>query len=67
MKPFKGLTLVSLILVIIGAINWGLFGILQLDAVALLLGGSDSLFSRIVYTVIGLAGLQLLSLFVKKD
>jgi uncharacterized membrane protein YuzA (DUF378 family) len=66
MKSFQGLTLVSLILVIIGALNWGLIGLLQLDLVALLFGGQDTLLSRLVYTVVGLAGLQLLTLFRKK-
>lgn len=62
---FQGLTLVSLILVIVGALNWGLIGLLQLDLVALLFGGADTLLARIVYTVVGLAGLQLLTLFRK--
>jgi uncharacterized membrane protein YuzA (DUF378 family) len=66
LKSFQGLTLVSLILVIIGAINWGLIGVIQLDLVALLFGGSDTLLSRLIYTLVGLAGLQLLSLFTKK-
>jgi uncharacterized membrane protein YuzA (DUF378 family) len=66
MQTFKGLTLISLILVIIGAINWGLVGVLGFDLVATLFGGADSLLSRIVYTLVGLAGLQLLTLFAKK-
>lgn len=66
MQAFKGLTLASLILVIIGAINWGLVGVLQIDLIATLFGGADSLLSRLVYTIVGLAGLQLLGLFRKK-
>lgn len=46
----------ALILAIVGCLNWGLVGIFRFDLVAWLLG-SMSLFSRIVYTVIGLAGL----------
>ena len=47
----------ALILSIIGCLNWGLGGIFQFDLVAWLFGGQGSLFSRIVYTVVGLAGL----------
>ena len=45
------------ILSIVGCLNWGLVGIFQFDLVAWLFGGSGSLFSRIIYTVIALAGL----------
>ena len=47
----------ALILSIIGCVNWGLVGIFQFDLVAWLFGGSGSLFSRIIYTIVGLAGL----------
>ncbi len=54
----KVLHVVGLILVISGAINWGLVGVFQLDLIAVVC--SDSvLATRIVYTVIGLAGLML--------
>ena len=48
---------IALILSIIGCINWGLVGIFQFDLVAWLFGSSGSLFSRLVYTLIALAGL----------
>lgn len=47
----------ALILVIIGALNWLLVGVLQIDLVATIFGGSDSIISRIVYTLVGLAGI----------
>ncbi|MGE5704645.1 MAG: DUF378 domain-containing protein [Clostridia bacterium] len=47
----------ALILVIIGALNWGLIGMFQFDLVAALFGGMDSLVSRMVYTLVGLAGI----------
>jgi uncharacterized membrane protein YuzA (DUF378 family) len=54
----KVLHVLGLILVIAGAINWGLVGVLQFDLIVLLC--SDSLLAaRIVYAVIGLAGLML--------
>ena len=57
----------ALILSIIGFLNWGLEGIFQFDLVAWLFGGQGSLFSRIVYTVIGLAGLWCVSFLFRKD
>jgi uncharacterized protein len=48
---------IALVLTIIGAINWGLIGFFQFDLVASLFGGQDSALSRIVYGLVGLAGL----------
>jgi uncharacterized membrane protein YuzA (DUF378 family) len=48
---------VALVLVIIGALNWLFVGLFQFDAIAALLGGIGSVLSRIVYVIIGLAGL----------
>ena len=52
----KGLDYTALILVIIGAINWGLIGFFGLDVVAFICG-SMSVISRIIYAVIGVCGL----------
>jgi uncharacterized membrane protein YuzA (DUF378 family) len=49
----------ALLLVIVGAVNWGLVGIAQFDLVAALLGGADSALSRVVYSLVGVAGLAL--------
>ena len=57
----------SLILSIVGCVNRGLVGIFQFDLVAWLFGGSDSLFSRIVYTIIGLAGLWCVSFLFRRN
>lgn len=48
---------VALALVIIGAINWALIGIFQFDLVAWLFGGQAAVLSRIIYTIVGAAGL----------
>ena len=48
---------IALILTIIGAINWGMVGLFQIDLVATLFNGSDSIISRIVYILVALAGL----------
>ena len=52
----------ALSLVIIGAINWLLVGIFRFDLVAFLFGNL-SWMSRIIYTIVGLCGLYLFSLF----
>ncbi|MBR3646720.1 MAG: DUF378 domain-containing protein [Lachnospiraceae bacterium] len=52
----------ALTLTIIGAINWGLVGLLNFDLVAFLFGNM-SLLSRAVYTLVALSGLYLLSFF----
>lgn len=57
---------IALILAIIGSINWGLVGIFQFDLVAWLFGGSGSLLSRLVYTLVGLAGLWCISFLFRK-
>ena len=56
----------ALILSIIGCVNWGLVGIFQFDLVAWLFGRSGSLLSRIIYTVVGLAGLWCISFLFRK-
>ena len=58
---------IALILSIIGCLNWGLVGIFQFDLVAWLFGGQGSLFSRIVYTIVGLAGLWCISFLFRRD
>ena len=58
--------MVALILSVIGCINWGLVGLFRLDLVAWLFGGSASLLSRIVYTLVGLAGLWCITFFFRK-
>ncbi|WP_130862196.1 DUF378 domain-containing protein [Bacilliculturomica massiliensis] len=54
-----------LILVIIGAVNWGLIGFFGYDLVASIFGGQMALVSRIIYAVVGLAGLYAISFFFR--
>lgn len=56
---------IALILTIIGALNWGSIGLFQFDIVSWLFGGQDSIFSRIVYLVVGLAGIWCISLLFR--
>ncbi len=57
---------ICLILTILGALNWGSIGIFQFDIVAWIFGGSDALLSRIIYTVIALAGIWCISLLFRE-
>ena len=60
----KGLDYTALTLVIIGAINWGLIGFFRFDLVAWLFG-SLTLLSRIIYALVGLAGLWCITLLFR--
>ncbi len=56
----------ALVLVIIGALNWGSIGLFGVDLVATVFGGQASLISRIIYTIIALGGLWSISLLFKE-
>lgn len=58
----KTIDYIALILVIVGAINWGLIGFLNLDLVELIFGNMTVL-SRIIYSLVGIAGLYSLTFF----
>jgi uncharacterized membrane protein YuzA (DUF378 family) len=62
----KSLDLITGVLVIVGALNWGLVGLAQFDLVATLFGlqfGETSALTRVVYTLVGVSGLyQLVTL-----
>ena len=58
---------IALILSIIGSLNWGLVGIFRVDLVAWLFGGQASIFSRIIYTIVGLAGLWCVSFLLRRN
>ena len=55
----------ALIISIIGALNWGSIGLFRFDIVAWLFGGQGSLVSRIIYTIVGLAGIWCVSLLFR--
>ncbi|CAH0344591.1 DUF378 domain-containing protein [Bacillus sp. CECT 9360] len=61
----SGIQRTALVLTIIGAINWGLIGFFQFDLVAAIFGGQDSALARIVYGLVGIAGLVNLALLFK--
>ncbi|HWR41934.1 DUF378 domain-containing protein [Sporomusa sp.] len=53
---------IALILVIAGALNWLLVGLFNFDLVAAIFGGQQSFLSRVVYSLVGLAGIYSVSL-----
>lgn len=56
----------SLIITIIGAINWLLVGLFRFDLVAYLCGGQTAVISRVIYTVVGIAGLWCVTLLFRQ-
>lgn len=58
---------ISLILVIIGALNWGSIGLFRFDFVGWLFGGQTATFSRIVFVLVALAGLWCISLLFRDN
>lgn len=57
----KVINFITLILILIGALNWGLWGFFQFDFIAWICDGDSNWLSRLIYAVIGLAGLWGLS------
>ena len=58
---------ISLVLVIIGALNWGSIGLFQFDIVAWIFGGQGAILIRIVYTLVALAGIWCISLLFRES
>ena len=58
---------IAVLLAVIGALNWGGIGLFGFDTVAWLFGGQLSVFSRIIYALVGLAGLWGLALLCRLD
>ena len=56
---------IALALTIIGALNWGSIGLFRFDIVAWICGGQDAILSRIIYTVVALAGIWCISLLFR--
>ena len=56
---------ICLILLIIGGLNWCSIGLFQFDIVAWIFGGQDAILSRIIYTLVALAGIWCISLLFR--
>ncbi len=59
----KGLDYLALTIAIIGAINWGLIGLFSFDLVAFVFGNMSWL-SRIIYALVGIAGLYIITFYM---
>lgn len=57
---------IALVLSIIGALNWGSIGIFRFDIVAAICGGQTAALSRVIYTLVGLAGIWCISLLFRE-
>ena len=57
---------IALVLTIVGALNWGSIGLFGFDIVAAVFGGQLSLLSRIIFTLVGIAGLWCITLLFKE-
>ena len=58
---------IALVLVIIGALNWGGIGLFGFDTVAFFFGGQLAMLSRIIYALVGLAGLWCITLLFRTE
>lgn len=56
---------IALTIAIIGGINWGSIGLFRFDIVSWICGGSTSVLSRIIFTVVGISALWCISLLVR--
>lgn len=67
MLRFNAIDYIAHLLVIVGAINWGLVGFLNYDLVGAIFGGAASAISRCIFALVGLAGLYVISFLFRKD
>ncbi|MGK9053380.1 DUF378 domain-containing protein [Neorhizobium petrolearium] len=61
----RALNLITLLLIIVGGLNWLLVGLFQFDLVAAIFGGPGATLSRIVYVLVGLSALWQLVVFFR--
>lgn len=61
----RAINIITLLLVIVGGLNWGLVGLFQFDLVATLFGGQDALLARIVYILVGVSAVWQLIPLIK--
>jgi uncharacterized protein len=61
----RAINILTLLLIIVGGINWGLVGLFQFDLVAAIFGGQDAALARIVYILVGASAVWQLMPFFK--
>lgn len=57
----KAINVLTLVLIIVGGVNWGLVGAAQFDLVATIFGGREAMLARVVYVLVGLSALYQVS------
>ncbi|AGC69225.1 hypothetical protein Cst_c22650 [Thermoclostridium stercorarium subsp. stercorarium DSM 8532] len=57
---------IAVLLLIVGALDWLTVGLFSFDFVAAIFGGVDALWSRIIYTLVGIAGIYSISLLFRE-
>ena len=60
----ESLQKIALVFTIIGALVWGMIGLFDFNLVALIFGGADSLFTKIIYIIVGICGVINIKLLV---
>lgn len=61
----KTLDVIALVLIIVGGLNWLLFGLFEWDLVGGIFGGMDSVLAKIIYIVVGIAAIYSFKLIPK--
>ena len=61
----KTLEAIAITLVIIGAINWGSIGLFDFNLVTFIFGGNDSIFTKIIYILVGISGLLCIRVLIE--
>ncbi len=56
---------IAVVLLVVGGLNWGLFGLLEMDLVDMIFGGYN-LASRVVYTLVGVAAIYMIYMAYEK-
>ena len=59
--------IIAYVLVIVGALNWGLVGLFTFDLVAWICGGATTIVARIIYTLVAIAGIFCISLLFRRN
>ncbi len=67
MQKLSGLDKFSLVLLIIGGLNWGLVGFLRFDLVAAIFGGQAAVISRVIFALVGIAALWSIGILFKSQ
>ncbi len=60
-RSMKVLDAIANVLLLIGALNWGIIGVLQINVIAMIFGGNAAVISRIIYTLVGLSAVYVIA------